>query len=437
MNIKYLWILAIAVVLLPSVVIAQAPLPAETLSVEQVVRDVVRNNDRVKAAAFMEEAARRQIGPAGAWDDPMLMLGVQNLPPSFRSDEEMMTMKMVGLSQKVPYAGQKGLQAKAKRAEADAAHEDRRDIIVDLVSAARTAYAELYYHRQLIDDLERQRDLYEQVVASTRSRVMANLAGLDDMSAAQAALWRSEAEILSHYNDAYTAYLRLSGLRGVTAADSLPAVASPLRDASLPSAQAWIDSAQLAYAPLRRLSRQAESYAFSARAADRMSWPMLELSGSYGIREDLKLPNGEIEKQDNMISLFATFSLPFFAGRQQRNMARSMTAMRRERELEASQLRRDVEASLATLHQRARRSAESIRLHRRQIIPADEEAFKSGLNSYTAGRMSLPDVLTYAVSVYRDRVTASQLELEHERTLIEAGRYVTDADQFLQNEEIR
>ena len=63
---KNIWKQALAALLslVPAAVFAQAA-PADTLTLEQVVREVVRNNDRVKAAAFMEESERRRIGQIG------------------------------------------------------------------------------------------------------------------------------------------------------------------------------------------------------------------------------------------------------------------------------------------------------------------------------------------------------------------------------------
>jgi len=82
---------------------------------EDVISSVIKNNDRAAAARYMAIAASRKVGPAGAWDDPMLMIGVTNLPTTWSFTEDMMTMKMVGLSQTIPYAGQKDLAAAAAR----------------------------------------------------------------------------------------------------------------------------------------------------------------------------------------------------------------------------------------------------------------------------------------------------------------------------------
>lgn len=405
--------------------------PTDTLTMDRVVQEVVRNNDRLKAAAFMEEAARRKIGPAGAWDDPMLMLGVQNLPPSFRFDEEMMTMKMIGLSQRLPYAGEKGLQAKSARAAAEAVTEERNQTALDLVAAAKTAYVDLYYHQRVIDDLENQRQLAEQIAVSVRSRVEANLARMDELNAALSAMWRLDAEILTHHNDAHTAHHRLDALRGVISPDDLPAVMPP-DVGSLPDTfLVWTESARVHYAPLRQMQKQAESYRLGALASSRMSWPMLELSASYGIREDLVMDDGMVTPQDNMWNFGATFSLPIFKGRQEKQMARSMTAMQRQMESEAAQMAKDVDGELRALHMRAEHFQEAAAMYEQKIIPADDEAFRSALSGYSSGKTSLPDLLNYATTIYRDRATLTDLQLAYAIAVFDAERYITDAGQYL------
>lgn len=404
--------------------------PVDTLTLDGVVREVLQNNDRIKAAAYLEEAARREIGPAGAWDDPMLMLGVQNLPTSFRFNEEMMTMKMFGLSQRIPYAGEKGLQAKAQRAASEAVAEERRQTVLDLITSAKTAYVELYYHQRVIDDLERQRELAEQIATSVRARVEANLAGLDELNAALAAMWRLDAEILTHHNDAHTAHHRLDALRGVISPDELPAVAPPSVDELPDTFLVWIDSARVNYAPLRQMLRQADSYRLRARASGRMSWPMLELSANYGLREDLEI-DGMVEPQDNMWSFNATFSIPVFKGRQEKQMARALMAMQRQMEAEAAQMAKDVDADLRAIYMRAEHYREAAEMYEQKIIPADEDAFRTALAGYSAGRTSLPDLLGYALTIYRDRTTLTDLQLAYAAAVFQAERYTTNADQFV------
>jgi outer membrane protein TolC len=395
--------------------------PGDALGMQQVVRDVLRHNDNVTAARYMEQASRAKVGPAGAWNDPMLMLGVANLPTSFDFKMDDMTMKMIGLSQDIPYAGAKGLQAKAARAEAAASTEERRSTEAELVTAARLAYFDVYYQRKNLEDLKHQQELMRDVVGSATAKLRADQAGQDEVLAAQADLWRLESMILSAEAGVTQAGSTLNSLRGLDPEVEVPPLAAP-HDVAIPAQpDSWMQAASEHYPRLKRLERLSESYGFSASASQRMRLPMLGLSASYGMRED-----GPMGPRDGMVGFQATLSLPIFAGRQQGQMARSMRAMQRGTEAEAEQLRREIRADLVTLHDRAQRLSKSLKLYRDEIVPAAEDAYRSGLAGYANNRTSFIALLTYAGAIYRDRITANQLANELDRTLAEAERYTVD-----------
>jgi len=396
-------------------------LSADTLTLERVVRDVLARNDNVAAARYMEQASRAKAGPAGAWSDPMLMLGVANLPTSFDFKMDDMTMKMIGLSQEIPYAGEKGLQAKAARAEAEASTEQRRAMEIELTTAARSTYFDLYYQRKNLEDLKRQRELMRDMAESAIAKLRVDQAGQDEVLAAQTDLWRLEAMILSAEAGVTAVGSTLNSLRGLDPRLDVPPLATPY-DFDVPvQPDSWLQAASEHYPRLKRLERLSESYGFSAAASQRMRWPMLGLSASYGLRED-----GPMGPRDGMIGFQATLSLPVFAGRQQGQMARSMRAMQRGADAEAEQMRREIRANLITLHDRAQRLSKSLKLYSEQIVPAAEDTYRSGLAGYANNRTSFIALLTYAGAIYRDRITANQLANELARTLAEAESYTVD-----------
>jgi len=402
------------------------------LSLDAVIAEVVGHNDRALAARYMEDAAKAKIGPAGAWDDPMLMAGVTNLPTSFDFREDGMTMKMLGLSQSIPYAGQKGLQSQAARAGAEAARADRGETLLDLVAAAQSAYYDLYYRQQALDDLLSQRAILAEIVSTVQAGLAAGRVNQEDLAAAQADLWRADAQILSARQEVDAAGYALNALRGVAVDEMLPELAEPAIALPADSLAEWWDAAREHYPPLQRLAWEARRSGLEAAAARRMRWPMLGLSASYGFRESTAM-----ERRGNMVGFAATLSLPLFSGRQQGRMARAMEAMRRQSEADAGQLWRDVQATLATLHQRSRRLRESLRLYREQIIPAAEEAYRSALGGYTANRSPLNAVLAYAVAIYRDRLSAIQTANELARTMSEVERYTGDPATLIPADEMR
>jgi len=396
-------------------------IPTDTLRLGQVIKEVIQHNDRVAAARFMEQSSRAKVGPAGAWDDPMLMLGVVNLPTSLDFKMDDMTMKMVGLTQRIPYAGEKGLLSKAARSEAVASTEERRAMELELATAAQLAYFDLCYQEKNLEALGRQRELMKQLVSSATAKLRVDQAGQDEVLAAQADLWRLESMILSAEAEVTSASSTLNSLRGLDAKTPLPPLASPYDFVIPDQPDQWLAAARKNYPPLKKLENLSESYKFSAAASRRMRWPMLDLSANYGLREA-----GPMGPRDNMIGIQAALSLPIFAGRQQRQMALSMQAMQKSTEAESAQLWRETQATLVTLHDRVQRLSKSLRLYREEIIPASEDTYRSALAGYVNNRTSFIALLTYAGAIYRDRITAFQLANELARTLAEAGRYTTD-----------
>ncbi|MEW5702609.1 MAG: TolC family protein [Candidatus Zixiibacteriota bacterium] len=396
--------------------------PSGVLLLDTVVAQALRHNDRALAVRYMEEAAKARIGPAGAWDDPMLMVGVANLPTSFDFREDGMTMEMLGLSQSIPYAGQKGLQAKAAAADAAVAGEDRRQVQLDLITAAKSAYFDLYYRRLTLADLRGQHALLEQVALAARAKLTTGLANQEDVAAAEADVARLGAEILAAEQTIDEASYNLNALRGVDSASPAPALADPPMPIVPDSVAPWLAAAMAHYPPLRRLEHQAEGYGLSAAAARRMQWPMLNLQATYGLRQDT--PS---ERRD-VVGVQATLSLPVFAGRQQGQMARAMLAMQRSVDADAAQLWRETEATLRTLHRRAVRLAASLSLYNERIIPAAQEAYESAFAGYSVDRTPFIALLSYATAIYRDRIMAQKIANELARTAAEAERYTTDAD---------
>jgi outer membrane protein TolC len=399
----------------------------EDLSLNHIIEQVIRHNDKIIAARFMEQAAQAKIGPAAAWDDPMLMIGVNNLPPSFDFKMDDMTMKMIGLRQNIPYSGYKGLQKKAARFDVETAKVDRERITLDLIAAAKIAHYNLYSKQQALNELIRQKDLMEQLTASALSKLKTNQMGQDEYLNAQSNLWKLESEILSATQEVDEAKYNLNALRGASVEDMIPQLPKPEFSTIPVSAAEWINKA-LANAPEpRRLYSQSQSYLFSSRAADRMSWPMLALSAEYGFREGVGM-NGP---RDNMISFRAEMSLPFFFGRQQKQMARSMKAMSQSIDAEIIQAEREIRSRVTGMYHRAERLTESLKIYHDRIIPTSEEAFKSAYAGYTVNKIALTTLINYAVTLIQNRVTRYQLEFELGRTIAEAERYITSPDELI------
>lgn len=393
----------------------------DSLHLDQVVQEVITHNDRIAAARYMEEAARFKVSPAGAWDDPMFMVGVANLPTSFDFKEDPMTMTMVGVSQSIPLGGSRGLESDAAKADAEAATFDRRAMEVDLAKAAHYAFGDFYYRSRTVELMKAQLELMHIISRAAESRMAAGTGEQHEALAAQAEVWRMEAQVLESIHMMDEAHYELNILRGRPTDSTLPAVATPPTRAIPPSPEPWVEAARRNYPPLAALQRKSAAYDYESQAAGRMSWPMLELSASYAFRFD----NG-MEMRDDMVNFQAEFSLPIFKGNAQSEKARSMSAMRQSVEAEAQQMSREVEARLRVLHTTAGHLDDQVHLYADRIVPTSEEAFQSALAGYTANRVPYTTLLMLASDIQRDQLMLIETRRQFSRTLADVESLTRD-----------
>jgi cobalt-zinc-cadmium efflux system outer membrane protein len=124
--------------------LGQAQARAETMLLGTAIAEALQNNPEILAARRDQEAAQQRIAPAGALDDPMLEAGVVNLPVrSLQFNREDMTMKMIGLSQRLPYPGKRALRENVAAKDAEAATHNVQEVVNRITRDVKLAYFDL------------------------------------------------------------------------------------------------------------------------------------------------------------------------------------------------------------------------------------------------------------------------------------------------------
>ena len=123
-----------------------APAP---LRLADLLREAREKNPDLKAAAARVRAAQSAIAPAGALDDPMLMVQLWNSPVDFST-----VPVMVQLSQNIPLGGKRGARTEIARADAAMADADLLQKQRDIETQVASAYFDLFLadRTQEIDD---------------------------------------------------------------------------------------------------------------------------------------------------------------------------------------------------------------------------------------------------------------------------------------------
>jgi outer membrane protein len=396
---------------LAALALAAAPPRAAAIDLAQALREVATSNPTLASRRAMTEAARRRIAPAGAWASPMLEVGAINVPTGGGFGMDPMTMKMIGIEQRVPVFGANRLSRSAASAAAEAEGAGLEMANYELFAMAWEAYADAFYAAQLTELSRSHRGEMEQLVRSARARYESGNGRLEDVLRAEAEQARTLSDLATSEAEARGARARLAALMGRESAALSDSLEAPPA-ATLPADPTPILALVNANHPrLRELRARMERYQLAARAARRMVWPDLRANVSYGFREPV---NGIA--QDNMWSATLGFMLPVFAGQREFSEGAEMDAMARaaENDLRAATL--DLDQQARSLHASAQADARTVSLLADTVVTTQRRAVSASWSAYNAGTNDLWRVFEATHALYGEEVTLTRARQDLVRT---------------------
>lgn len=388
-----------------------APPGAAALNLDTAFREVAAANPTLASRRELAEAARRRVAPAGAWASPMAELGAINVPVGGGFDSDPMTMKMVGIEQRVPVFGANGLNRRSADAAARAEDAALESAGYEAYAATWEAYADAYYAGQLSQLSHEHRGDMSQLVQSARARYESGRGRLDDVLRAQAEQARALSDLVGYEGEERGARARLAAMLGRDGA-MLGDTLAPPPAVSLPDdAGALIASLSEAHPRLRELHDQSERYTLAAEASRRAVWPDLQLGFSYGFREPIAGVS-----QANMWTARVGFMLPVFAGSNERSHGAEMEAMAgsMQHELRAATL--DLDQQVRSLHATARADERAISLLADTVLVMQRRAVDASMSAYDAGISDLWRVFEAMHEVYAEEVALARAHQDLTRT---------------------
>jgi outer membrane protein TolC len=138
-----------------AMVMAVAPARANAGTLAELLAEALQHNPELAAARAGSEAAQQRVSYAAALEDPMLEAGIVNAPLPFSLRREDMTMKMLGLAQKLPFPGKRALRHDVAAADASSIAHAVDETADRVLRDVRAAYGELQLDttaRSLVSD---------------------------------------------------------------------------------------------------------------------------------------------------------------------------------------------------------------------------------------------------------------------------------------------
>ncbi len=368
-----------------------------------LVAEALANNPEIAAARSEVEAAQQRVPVAGALDDPMVELGVINAPlESLSLRREDMTMKMLGLGQRLPFPGKRGLRRAVAEADADSMALAAQEIANRIERDVRVAYEDLALNEAAQRIVIESRVALGQLAAIARSRYEAGQAAQSDALDAHIELERLEVELLqlAAENAALQSQLQRSLGRSGPApriyAEAPQLAAGP--DPGLDPALSAIESRP----QLLALQTLVERNSRSIDLARREYYPDFDVKLQYGQRD--RTPDGL--PRDDMVSLTVGFNLPIWRKARLEPRVAEALALRRQAQdlLLAQQL--ETRAALDTQLALARQWQETAAAYQSTLLPQARAATASALAAYRVGGV---DFLTLRQAQLREFAVSTDL----------------------------
>lgn len=402
---------AIAAAALFAALTAQAQDDAQ---LAQLLREAAERNPDVLAARREANAAASRIEPASALDDPMMEMGLLNVPTqSLSLRREDMTMKMIGLSQRFPYPGKLTLRREAARKEAQAASSSAQEVLNRVRREVKIAYLDLWLADESLRLTESNLRLLEQLLAIAESRYGVGQATQADVFKAQTQLSRMQEERikLGRERPMFEAELERASGRGGGASVTPQAPGVVAADLRLDALRA---AARANRPQLAAQQAQIERSAAQSDLARKDYYPDFDVRFSYGMRENFQgMP------RENMVSLTVAINLPIWGVKKLEPRVAEAESMRGQAAAMYQAKLNEVDAMLRQQAAAAEQALRAVRLYESALLPQARLTVDASLSAYRVGRVDFFTLLDSRMTVFNAEVGRAAAVVAYNKALAE------------------
>jgi outer membrane protein TolC len=387
------------------------------LKLNELIEEAVSKNPDVLAVRSKWEVFKERPPQAGSLDDPMLGLGIVNLPTdtfSFRNED--MTMKEISVTQRVPYPGKRSLRTEMAQKEAEAAYNDYEEARNKVARDMKLAYYELFYINKAIQITEKNREVLKLLnqIAETKYSVGEGIH--TDVFKAQVELSKMIDELIMFSQTKRSLKAKINTLLHRPA---FAALGDP-EEMGLEKYSADLDKL-LATAVenrplLQSMKKMVERNKVGLKMAERDYFPDLDFKLAYGQRDD-----GPMGRRADMVTAMVGINIPlWYKTKQERKVAESQKDIQASRN-QLTAMANDIQFMLSEKLTEIERVEKQLELLKTGIIPQATFSLDSAIASY---RVNKVDFITMLESL----MTLLKYEIQYYRLVADHGKNIAEID---------
>ncbi|HEV8261862.1 MAG TPA: TolC family protein [Burkholderiales bacterium] len=380
---------------------------AQTLTLAEAQRLAVERSRQLSAQDAAVAASREMALAAGQLPDPVLKLGIQDLPVDgpdrFSVARDSFTMRQIGVMQEFPRAEKRQLRAQRFERQAEKSLAEKTVAVAAIQRDTALAWLDRYYAEATAAVIAEQASEVKLEIVAAESAYRTGRGSQADVFAAHSTLAALDDRASEFNRRIGTAKTVLA--RWVGDAAGAPLAGKPAID-SLRLDTGALDT-QLAHHPqiavLAKQEQIASAEARIAQADKKADWSVEVMYSQRG------------SSFSNMVSVGVSIPLQWDQrNRQDRELA-SKLAMVEQAKAEREEALRAHIGEVRAMVAEWENDRERLTRYERQLIPLAKERTKASFTAYRGGKTSLTDLLLARRNEVDMRIQALQLEMETAR----------------------
>jgi outer membrane protein TolC len=373
-------------------VVSAAAAQVQTLDLNELTNEALKNNREILAAQKGYEAARQRPTQESSLPDPMVSLGyvsVGNPLPGAGLGTQVLSNIGLMYSQELPYPGKLKLRGEIASKEAEAVFQQYQAVQLAVLSRLKQAYYRLQYAYAASELLIRNRDLLNRLVSVTEGRYSVGKAAQQDVFKAQTQVSILETRLVKLEQQRLSSEAEINSVLNRRPGST---VGRPedVKPKELTTTLEELYAATQQNSPmLQRDQKMIQRSELAVNSARKEYYPDVTLTGGY-------FNQGSMSP---MYQFQANFKVPIYFWRKQRAAVNEQVSI-------LSQSRRTYEATDQSLHYRikdeytmAQASSKLMKLYMQTIVPQGNLALESSLATYETGSVDFLSVLTNFTTV--------------------------------------
>ncbi len=388
---------------------AQAPL-------DSYIDTALKNNPSLHAYNYESQALQQKIKPSKAWDDPMLYIGVMNLPVDFSFTKDMMTMKQIGIQQNFSVGKKYAWRGTVAQKEYEASTYNLEAQKLLLIKQVKQQYYDLYAQTKAIEITEKSIEVMKSYIEIANTRYSTGQGTQQDVFKAQVELSKMQEELI-----------KLQSMKGDMIAMFNTLLARNKMDSVIVPSQIKFQEITIGMDSLMHdadvnspivlsskisLSKDSASYML-ARAS---KIPDFNTGLWYGQRQAI-MPDGS--KAPDMLGFTFGITLPVYSKQKQNPLIAGSLITIEKSQSEVSAAQNEVELMIHHGIIDALKNKRLIVLYNTQLIPQATANLNAGITGYQENKIDFMTLIDNFLSLYNYQLEYYQAVADYYKAIAE------------------